>query len=83
MEIVIEKARPEHWEVIFRLLEMANMHHIPSAEMPELTYENYYVALADGQVVGFCGFKILSDTEAKTELMALTTSALRCCRLWK
>ena len=71
MEIVIEKARAEHVEAIFRLLEMANMHHIPSAEMPELTFENYYVALADGQVVGFCGFKTLSDTEAKTELMVV------------
>ena len=68
MEIVVEKAQSEHLDAIFRLLEMANMHYIPSEEMPELTYENYYVALAEGQVVGFCGFKTLSDTEAKTEL---------------
>ncbi len=47
------------------------MHYVPSQEMPELTYENYYVALADGCIVGFCGFKILSDTEAKTELMVV------------
>jgi len=71
MEVVIEKARPEHRDAIFGLLETANMHYIPSAEMPELTYDNYYVALGEGRVVGFCGFKILSETEAKTELMVV------------
>lgn len=50
MEIAIEKAQPRYREAIFRLIDMANMHYIPSEEMPELTYENYYVyvALADG-----------------------------------
>ena len=71
MDIIIQEARPDHLEAIFRLLETANMHHVPSEEMPELTYENYYVALADGRVVGFCGFKVLSETTAKTELMVV------------
>ncbi|HSA30847.1 MAG TPA: GNAT family N-acetyltransferase [Candidatus Omnitrophota bacterium] len=70
-DIVIEKAREEDKADIFRLLKMANMHNIPSPEMPELTYENYYVAKVDGKVVGFCGYKILSKTEAKTELMVV------------
>ncbi len=71
MEMAIEKLQSEHLGAVLRLLEMANMHHIPSEEMPELTLENYYVALVDGQVAGFCGFKILSETEAKTELMVV------------
>ena len=47
------------------------MHHIPSKEMPELTYENYFVAKRQGRIVGFCGYKILSKTTAKTELMVV------------
>jgi N-acetylglutamate synthase-like GNAT family acetyltransferase len=71
MSFVIECAREEHRPAIMRLLEQANMHYIPSQEMPELTYENYFVALEDGEVVGFCGYKVLSPTEAKTELMVV------------
>ena len=71
MDIVIRKAQAEHLDAIFRLLKVANMHYVPSEEMPELTYENYYVALVGDQVIGFCGFKILSATEAKTELMVV------------
>jgi ribosomal-protein-alanine N-acetyltransferase len=74
MDIVVEKAREEDKPAIFALLEQANMHHIPSKEMPELTFDNYFVARADGRVVGFCGYKILSPTEAKTELMVVDNS---------
>lgn len=70
-EVMIEKAKEEDKADIFRLLKMANMHNIPSPEMPELTYENYYVAKMGGKLVGFCGYKILSKTEAKTELMVV------------
>jgi len=71
VEIVIEKARPEDRAAILALLEKANMHVIPSPEMPALTFETYSVARAGGKVVGFCGYKILSPTEAKTELMVV------------
>lgn len=71
MSLVIEKARSEDRPRIFELLEQANMHHIPSAEMPEVTWENYFVARLEGEVVGFSGYKILSPTEAKTELMVV------------
>jgi N-acetylglutamate synthase-like GNAT family acetyltransferase len=71
MSIVIERAQEEHRPAIMRLLEQANMHYIPSQEMPGLTYENYFVAMAEGQVVGFCGYKVLSATTAKTELMVV------------
>ncbi|MDX9746315.1 MAG: GNAT family N-acetyltransferase [Syntrophales bacterium] len=69
--VVIEKAQEEDRRDIFWLLKAANMHTIPSPEMPELTYENYFTAKIDGKVVGFCGYKILSSTEAKTELMVV------------
>jgi len=69
--IVIEKAQEKDRPFIFRLLEQANMHYVPSEEMRELTYENYFVAKLGGQIVGFCGYKVLSPTEAKTELMVV------------
>jgi len=71
MNYTIEKAKEENMTDIFRLLKQANMHYIPSEEMPELTYENYFVAKNDGNVVGFCGYKILSKHDAKTELMVV------------
>jgi ribosomal-protein-alanine N-acetyltransferase len=71
MSILIEKAKEADRPRIFELLEQANMHRVPSPEMPELTYERYFVARLDGRVVGFCGYKILSPTEAKTELMVV------------
>lgn len=71
MKIIIEKARQEDKPRIFELLEQANMHHVPSPEMPEITFANYFVARVDGEVLGFSGYKILSPTEAKTELMVV------------
>ncbi len=71
MNIAIERAQREDRSRIFDLLKMANMHHIPSQEMPALTYENYFVARLDGKIVGFCGYKILVGSEAKTELMVV------------
>jgi len=71
MSLLIEKAQPEDRPRVFELLEQANMHHIPSEEVPSVTWENYFVARLDGEVVGFCGYKILSPTDAKTELMVV------------
>jgi len=71
VSVVIEPATPQDRPRIFELLEQANMHHIPSPEMPTVTWENYFVARLDGEVVGFCGYRILSATEGKTELMVV------------
>jgi len=71
MDMVIEKAKQSDRTAIMAILKQVNMHNIPSQEMPELTYENYFVAKINDEVVGFCGYKILSATEAKTELMAV------------
>ena len=70
-QIQIRKAVAADRQVIFDLLEQANMHNVPSPEMPELTFENYCIATVDGDVAGFCGYKILSASEAKTELMVV------------
>lgn len=70
-DVIIEKAREKDKCSIKRLLKQANMHYIPSPEMPALTYENYFVALLNGKVVGFCGYKVLDNTTAKTELMVV------------
>jgi N-acetylglutamate synthase-like GNAT family acetyltransferase len=76
MSVTIDKAKESDRERIFELLEQANMHYVPSPEMPALTYENYFVARLDGRVVGFCGYRVLSEQEAKTELMVVD----RACR---
>ncbi|MBD3258144.1 GNAT family N-acetyltransferase [candidate division GN15 bacterium] len=67
----IRKATDRDLPSILRLLEQANMHHIGTPEMPKLTYDTYLVAESPEGIVGFCGYKILSDTEAKTELMVV------------
>ena len=74
MSLVIEKAAPDDRPAIMALLKEVNMHYIPSPEMPALTYDNYFVARLEGRLVGFCGYKILSPTHAKTELMAVDKS---------
>lgn len=71
MNIIIEKAKDIHKPAIMRLLKQANMHYIPSKEMPEITFENYFVAKAGKKVVGFCGYKVLSAEKAKTELIVV------------
>jgi ribosomal-protein-alanine N-acetyltransferase len=53
------------------VLEHANMHHVPSPEMPELDYHCCYVAEVGARIVGMCGYKILSQDEAKTTLLAV------------
>jgi N-acetylglutamate synthase-like GNAT family acetyltransferase len=70
-DIVIERATPEDLPDIMGLLKLANMHYIGSPEVPSLTFENYFVARMAGKVAGFCGYKILSPKEAKTELMVV------------
>ena len=69
----IEYARARKQDVpeILELLKFANMHHIPSEEMPDLDYRCYFVARDDGRMVGAGGYKILSETRGKTQLMVV------------
>jgi N-acetylglutamate synthase-like GNAT family acetyltransferase len=71
----LRKAIPADLHRIFELLAQANMHHIPSAEMPCLTFENYWVAETNSGVMGFCGYQILTPVRAKTELMVVDTAS--------
>jgi len=71
INLVIEKAASGDLPAIMDLLKIANMHYIGSAEMPSISFENYFVAKADGKVVGFCGYRVLSPIRAKTELMVV------------
>lgn len=71
MDVLYEKLTEADKPEVMRLLQIANMHQIPSAEMPGITWESYTVARMDGKVVGFAGYKILSEVEAKTELMVV------------
>jgi len=70
-DVRIEKAREEDVPAIMELLKVANMHNIPSEEMPDLDYRFYFVARDGDRLAGFSGYKILSDTEGKTQLMVV------------
>jgi ribosomal-protein-alanine N-acetyltransferase len=69
--IVIEPAREGDVPAMLELLKTANMHYIPSEEMPELDWRMYFVARSGGRVVGLAGYKILSPGEGKTTLMVV------------
>ena len=71
MNILIEPAREEDIPAILEIMKRANMHHVPSPEMPELDWKCFFVAKADGKIVGAAGYKIISEIEAKTTLMAV------------
>ena len=71
MNISIEPAAERDVPAILEIMETANMHYVPSPEMPELDWRCFFVARVEGKVVGAAGYKILSATEAKTTLMAV------------
>lgn len=60
-----------HWEQILAVLETANFHHIGGPEMPSFPLEDCFAALVDGVVRGVGGYRVLSETEAKTTLLAV------------
>lgn len=56
---------------MFAVLKTANMHHVPSPEMPHLDWACFFVAVVAANVVGLAGYKIISPETAKTTLMAV------------
>ncbi len=76
-DITIEKAAAQDVPEIMKLLEFANMHYIPSEEMPELDYRYYFVARDGDKIVGASGYKILSKTTGKTQLMVVDPDCRR------
>jgi len=70
-DIVIEPAVPADIPAMLAVLEHANMHRVPCREMPEFDHRLYFVARDGDCIVGLCGYRILSETEGKTTLMAV------------
>lgn len=69
---------PEDRAAALAVLETANMHHVPSAEMHDLDLGEWHVAEMDGRIVGVCGFDMIRDGEGlygKTTLMAVDPAA--------
>jgi 3-keto-5-aminohexanoate cleavage enzyme len=69
--IRVEKARGDDMAGMLAVLQTANMHHVPSEEMPELDWRCCFVARTGERVVGMSGYKLLSETAGKTTLMAV------------
>ena len=67
----IRPARAMDLPAMMEVLRSANMHYIPSPEMPELDLHCCCVAEVKSGVAGMSGYKILSAREAKTTLMAV------------
>jgi len=69
--VVIRPAESSDFPSMLAVLETANMHYIPSDEMPELDWHHCFVATRGDEVVGMSGYKILGDGQGKTTLMAV------------
>ena len=71
MQYHIETASPNDLPAILEIMRFFNMHHVPSAEMPMLDLERFFVARIDGKIVGAAGYTMLSPTEGKTTLLGV------------
>lgn len=71
MNVLIQPAKEKDIPVILEIMKTVNMHHVPSPEMPDLDWRCYFVARLDGRMVGAAGYRIISDTQAKTTLMVV------------
>ena len=69
--ITIRPARHSDMAGMLKVLKTANMHYVPSEEMPELDWRHCFVALRGGTVIGMSGYKILGEGQGKTTLMAV------------
>lgn len=71
MSLVIEPAKESDAAAILAIMATANMHYVPSEEMPDLDWRCFFIALYDGMLVGAAGYRITSPDSAKTTLMAV------------
>ena len=69
--VSIRPARESDMAEMLRVLETANMHHVPSEEMPGLDWRCCFVAERGSKVIGMSGYKIVAEGEGKTTLMAV------------
>ena len=71
MNFIIEEALPSERDEIIKVLTPWNFHHIPSVEVEEIDFSCFYVAKVNGEIVGVCGYNILSEGLGKTTLLAV------------
>lgn len=71
VDVMIGRPTASHWPEIVDVLRTANFHHIGSSEMETFPLEDCFAAFVDGRVRGVAGYRILSDVEAKTTLLAV------------
>jgi len=65
---------PHDREAMLDVLATVNMARVPSPEMPDFGVGHWYVAEAEGRVVGLAGFRLLGPAEepvGKTMLLAV------------
>jgi ribosomal-protein-alanine N-acetyltransferase len=67
----IRPARPDEGPAILEIMRPWNMHHVPSAEMESLDLGCFFVAEADGLLIGASGYKLLGPGQGKTTLLAV------------
>lgn len=71
MKFSIESAESTDLKKILNVLKAWNMHHIPSSEMEMIDFSTFFVAKLDKKIVGVTGYKLLSEEEGKTTLLAV------------
>lgn len=66
------KGETEHQirEIILELMRPYNMHHVPSPEMPGICVKNFFLAEVDNRYVGASGYKMVTEKQGKTTLLA-------------
>ena len=65
---------PADREPMLSVLETANMHHVPSSEMHDFDVGEWFVAQANGRVVGVAGYRLMEEADGpvgKTTLLAV------------
>src|SRR6476620_12528100 len=69
---------PADREAILRVLETANMHRVPSAEMEDFDVGRWHVAVTGEVIVGVAGFRLLDAPDGpvgKTTLLVVHPTA--------
>ena len=72
----IRPARADEGPAILEIMRPWNMHHVPSAEMESLDLACFFVAVADGVMIGAAGYKLLGPGQGKTTLLAVLPAYL-------
>jgi 3-keto-5-aminohexanoate cleavage enzyme len=69
--VEIAPARTFDREAILEVMLPANMHRVPSPEMPDLDLDRFFVARVGERIVGAAGYRLLDRGRAKTTLLAV------------